>query len=249
MKPRATNYGAMLAALLMILVLSTKTYACACCSNSGEWFQTTNRVEDHHLAALDSVPFGPQANIYMTAGEDPIKGMASTSDKYNFSLARGGRRWTLTFKDEQGKTGTLSFTIPATMVSYGVDQRGGEDAGGNGPALYHEWRFAGPVTGTGIFQKGMVGRTRFHLILQGTGNNCVDSSTFHNWNLQVSGPRADYSFYGSFKGSANARENAAARSRETETALSEDQAVSKVMLALVEAWNDTTARELTATVA
>jgi hypothetical protein len=196
---------------------------------------------------MDMVKFAPATKIYMSAGDDAIKGMSSTSEKYSVSLSKQGRRWTLTFKDEQGKTGTLSFTIPATMVSYVVDPYGGEKYdGGASPTLYHEWRFAGPVTGTGIFKKGMIGRTRFHLVLQGTSNACIDSAGFHNWNLQVSGPRADYSFYGSLKGNANAPENATTRSRETETASREDQAVSKVMLALVEAWNNTTARELMA---
>ena len=248
MKNRTKNYGAMLVALLMVLVLSVKTYACACCSNSGTWHQGTNNVEDYHRAELDGVTFQPVANLFMTeAGEDMIKGMSSVSDKYNLSISRPGRRWTLTFKDEQGKSGTLSFTVPATMVSYGVDQHGGEEAGGTGPAIYHEWRFAGPVTGTGIFKKGMIGRTKFHLVLQGTSNACVDSSSFHNWNLQISGPRADYAFYGSLRSNA-APENATTRRQKTETSASEDHAVSKVMLALVEALNDTTARELTAAI-
>jgi hypothetical protein len=246
MKTRVMNYGAMLIALLMILVLSVEAYACACCSNGGEWTQRTNRVEeDYHMAAVDALQFGPLANTYMTeAGEDGIKGMSSVADKYNLSLRRAGRRWTLTFKDEQGRTGTLSFTIPVTMVSYAVDPHGGENAGGTGPAIYHEWRFAGPVTGTGIFKKGMVGHTRFHLVLQGTSNNCVDTSSFHNWNLQISGPRADYSFYGSFKG--NAPENATDQTPERDAASNQDQAVGKVMLALVQAWNNAAARELTA---
>lgn len=247
MKTRATNYGAVLTALLMIFVLSTKTYACACCSSGGEWDQRTNSVDDFYRNEMNAVKFAPVANIYMTdAGEDMIKGMSSVSEKYSLSLSKQGRRWTLTFKDEQGKTGTLSFTIPATMVSYSVDPYGGEKyEGGSGPTLYHEWRFAGAVTGTGIFTKGMLGRTKFHLVLQGTSNSCIDAAGFHNWNLQISGPRADYSFYGSLN-KDNAPVNAADQSRETETASSDDQAVRKVMLALVEAWNNTTVRELTA---
>jgi hypothetical protein len=246
MKTRAMSYGVVLTALIMILVLSARAYACACCSNGGEWYQGTNRVEERHLADLDYLPFGPLANTYMTeAGEDGIKGMTSIADKYNLSLRKTGRRWMLTFKDGQGRTGTLSFTIPATMVTYTVDPYGGEKYdGGAGPTLYHEWRFAGAVTGTGIFKKGMVGRTRFHLVLQGTSNACIDAAGFHNWNLQISGPRADYSFYGSFKG--NAPENAAGESPEKETASGQDHAVRTVMLALVEAWNNTAARELTA---
>ena len=251
MKKRAMNFGAMLGALLMILVLSVSAHACACCSNGGEWSQRTNRVEDYHLSSLDLLPFAPLANTYMTeAGEDGIQGVTSIADKYNLSLSKSGRRWTLAFRDDQKRTGTLSFTIPATMVSYVVDPWGGEKtAGGAGPTLYHEWRFSGPVTGTGIFKKGMIGRPKFHLVLQGTSNMCIDAAGFHNWNLQISGPRADYSFYGSFKSDANAPENAAAQRPEKDAASNQDQAVGKVMLALVRAWNDTTTRELTAAIA
>jgi hypothetical protein len=251
MKTRVINYGTGAVALLMIFVLSVNTYACACCSNGGEWAQRADRVQDHHLADLDSLPFGPLANTYMTeAGEDGIEGIASVADKYNLSLRKAGRRWTLTFKDEQGRTGTLSFTIPATMVAYVVDPYGGEKtAGGAGPTLYHEWRFSGPVTGTGIFKKGMIGRPKFQLVLQGTSNMCIDSAGFHNWNLQISGPRADYSFYGSFKTNANAPENAADQNPEKDAASNQDQAVGKVMLALVEAWNNAATRELTAAMA
>ena len=205
MKLRATSYSAILIVLAMLLVLPARAYACACCSNGGEWYQKSNSVDDYHFNEIDRLVFKPAANLYMTeAGEDVIQGMSSVSESYHVTLSKAQRRWTLAFKDAAGKTGTLSFSIPARMVRFAVDMHESEMRGGAGPGLYHEWRFSGPVSGTGIFKKGMIGQTRFHLVLQGRSNSCVGAEAFTNWNLQISGPRAGYSFYGSFNQSAAA---------------------------------------------
>lgn len=206
MRDRAKSYSAILLVLMLLLLLPVKSaYACACCSSPGEWMQRTQSVDDYYFAELDRVMFGPEANTYMTeAGEDTVKGISPVADKYRLSLTKNGRRWTLTFKDEKGNTGTLSFVIPAKMVSFVVDRQDGEESAGGGPLLYHEWRLAGPVTGTGIFRKGATAGTKFHLVLQGTGNSCVDAATLTSWNLQVTGPRADFAFYGAFKQTAAA---------------------------------------------
>jgi hypothetical protein len=205
MKHRATSYSAILIVLAMLLMLPARAYACACCFNEGEWHQKSNTVDDYHFNEIDRLVFKPAANLYMTeAGEDMIQGMSTVSESYQVTLAKAQRRWTLTFKDAAGKTGTLTFSIPARMVSFTVDMHDSETPGGAGPGLYHEWRFSGPVSGTGIFKKGMIGQTRFHLVLQGRSNSCVGAEAFANWNLQISGPRASYSFYGSFNQSAAA---------------------------------------------
>lgn len=246
MKTKAMNYGAILGALLLILVFSAKAYACACCSEPGRWYQKTGTVDDFHRAEIDNVKFQPVANTYMTeAGEDGIQGMSSVADKYTLSLSKQGRRWTFSFKDEQGRTGTLSFMIPTMMVVYSVDPHGGDGENtGTGPAIYHEWRFTAPVTGTGIFKKGMIGRPRIQLVLQGTSNACIDSAGFHNWNMQIEGPRADYSFYGSFKEAATTSP-AEGQNGRTDSHAETEQAVTNVMLSLVEEWNKIYTRELT----
>ncbi|BAZ11200.1 hypothetical protein NIES4071_30260 [Calothrix sp. NIES-4071] len=102
------------------------------------------------------------------------------------------------FKDEKGKTGTLSLTIPANLVSFKTDlyeNRGSS----NQVILYKELRLEGKVAGNGIFAKGITPDTKFRLVLQGRGGNCMSAEDFKTWNLQVFGSRANFSFYSSFK--------------------------------------------------
>jgi hypothetical protein len=105
----------------------------------------------------------------------------------------------LNFKDKAGRTGTLSFTLPASIVQFAADIQDGQESAGGGPLLYKEWRLTGPVTGTGVFKKGSTPQTKFRLVLQGRGNSCTSAEMFDNWKLQVFGPRASYQFYGKFK--------------------------------------------------
>jgi hypothetical protein len=201
MKFRATKYHAMfLASAFLLLALPAQALCCACCSNTGEWSQGNTSVDQYRFDEINRMVFAPLANTYMTdAGEDSTRGLTSPAENYKLSLSKDQRRWTLSFKDDKGKTGTLSFNIPASMLYFIVDLQNGQESAGGGPMLYHEWRLSGPVSGTGIFQRGIAGRTKFQLIFQGMGNSCADANTFKSWNLQITGPRAAYSFYGLFK--------------------------------------------------
>jgi hypothetical protein len=188
--------------LAMIFILPVQeSHACACCANSGEWYERAGKVSDYEFAEISRLRFSPAAKTFLTgAGKGEIKGVASVADTYALSLTRQGRRWALRFKDERGRTGTLTFDIPATVVSFGADMHRGEESGGGGALLYKEMRFAGRVTvGTGIFKKGITANTKMRLILQGTGNSCMSAEDFKHWTLQVSGPKASYSFYGSLE--------------------------------------------------
>lgn len=168
-----------------------KPLVCACCAEEGEWYESSQRITDAQLHELNRVRFSTTANTYQTPADDN-----DLSSSYALTQTRDGRRWELKFRDEQGKTGTLSFMLPATAVSYGVDMQD-RPPGGVGPALYKEWRLAGTARATGILKKGLAGTARFRLILQGRGNRCEQTEDFKNWILRVSGPRLSYSFYGS----------------------------------------------------
>jgi hypothetical protein len=122
-------------------------------------------------------------------------------DYQSFSLSnffKAGNALTLTFKGESGAAGSLVLFLPRVAASFGVDMHQYPD-GSAGPILYKEWRFEGSVGGSGIFKKGLARGTKFHLILQGQGNNCLSAEDFKNWRLQIKGPRASYAFYGSLK--------------------------------------------------
>jgi hypothetical protein len=163
---------------------------CACCADDGEWYETTERLESAQLSELERLRFAATAKRVESAADDGE--FAST---YSLSHRRTGRRWELRLRDEQGKTGTLSFTLPASIVSFGTDMFEHPE-GSAGPILYKEWRFSGAAQVTGIFKKGMPGASRFRLVLQGRGNNCPAMEDFKRWTLQLSGGRTTHAFYG-----------------------------------------------------
>jgi hypothetical protein len=141
------------------------------------------------------IKFGPLASVYLTAvGFEDLKGLPGEYASYNLShIFNPGGSMTLKLKTERGQTGSLVLSLPKTAISFGADLHEGEGE----PVLYKEWRFEGMVSGSGIFKKGVVRGSKFRLILQGRGNNCVSAEDFKNWRLQITGTRASYAFYGS----------------------------------------------------
>ena len=188
--------------LLSALLLwpAARASACACCSEPGVWYERTDRISEYETSEIDRLRFDAVASTYMTdAGEDMLEGVSNPAEEYAFSLTKRQRRWVLNFKDKEGRTGTLSFTLPASIVEFAADINDGQQSGGGGPLLYKEWRLTGPVTGTGVFRKGSTPQTKFRLVFQGRGNSCTSAEMFDNWKLQIFGPRASYQFYGKFK--------------------------------------------------
>ena len=57
--------------------------------------------------------------------------------------------------------------------------------GGGGPLLYRELRLEGSLTATGALRG-----TRYRLVLQGRGNNCLNAGDLRAWHLDVSGGAA-----------------------------------------------------------
>ena len=169
-------------------VSSAASPICACCTDEGEWYQRTGKSD---LVQLDRVRFAPTVNTYEPPGSD-----GELSSTYALSHTRNGRRWQLRFRDEQGKTGTLSFVLPLSAVYFGADLHDSEP-GGLGPLLYKEWRFNGTAQVAGIFKGLLKGTARFHLILQGRGRRCTEAEDFKHWTLQINGAGDSYSFYGS----------------------------------------------------
>lgn len=186
--------------LVLMLVLAPSAQACACCAEPGTWFERSGPMAGFEYAELQRVRFSPVAKLYLTAGGiDTIKGIQNASGRYTLTQSRVGRRWQLMFRDARGNSGMVVFSIPRSAVTHGVDLRDGRQSGGGGPLLHKEYRLAGVVSGTGIFARGMAGQPRFRLILQGRGNVCLAAGDFKHWRLEVTGPRADYAFYGSLK--------------------------------------------------
>lgn len=192
--------GVLALVLASVLLWPVRVNACACCSEPGVWYERTDPISSYELSEINRLRFDAVAHTYMTeAGDDNIKGIRNPAEEYALSFSKRGRRWELKFKDKEGHTGTLTFSVPATLVEFAADINDEQESSGGGPMLYKEWRLTGALTGTGIFTGGSTSQTKFRLVLQGRGNNCTSAETFDGWKLQVFGPRAAYQFYGSFK--------------------------------------------------
>ena len=141
------------------------------------------------------------------AGFDTIKGLSAIEKDFfesgdnsegDFDLANAfaNRVWTFTFKTSMGKTGTLRLPMPAQVTTFRADIHDGSDQG-LGPLLYKEFRFKGTVAvGSGFLSNSVAGPTTYLLVFQGRGLACDDVSDFRAWNLEVTGKKASYQFYG-----------------------------------------------------
>ncbi len=186
-----------LVALFLVLVGAQTAHACACCSNQGQREVGTAKLDATLRDQIQRLRFGTEAQLYM--GErDPsdIKGIATPSGKYTLRVAQEAKRWTFTFSDKAGRTGTLALAIPDSVAIFSVDPRLDEREGTTGPVLFKEWKLTSPVTGSGIFTPGMSTGQRVTLILQAHGNNCTSADLATHWTLVVHGPKAEYHFFG-----------------------------------------------------
>jgi hypothetical protein len=172
--------------------------ACACCADAGERIETTAPLQSFERAELERMRLGKQAKLFLTAaGFSGVSGISNPSDVYDVALTRQGNRWTFTFKDGSGKTGSLAFALPAVIESFFVDPHDGVQSRGGGPLLFKEWRLSAPLAATGVFAAGMAGAPTVRFVVQGRGNVCTSAEQFTSWMLVVSGPKASYALHGS----------------------------------------------------
>jgi hypothetical protein len=192
-----------------IMLVPSSVLACACCAEPGTYSIWTGKPDKFYIDILREIEFDNDAFLYMTeAGFDSIKGLSSIEHEYNdgswiatpgdFDLVNtfNGKVWTFTLKTPKGKTGTLRLPIPTQMVAFKVDIHD-EDNRPNGPWLYKEFRFKGTVSsGSGFLGGSIANPTTYFLVFQGRGNGCDDVSNFRNWNLEITGKKARYQFFG-----------------------------------------------------
>jgi hypothetical protein len=186
--------------LTFVFLFPSRAFACACCADDGYYRIATKKPSDLELGELKKIRFGA-ANLFSNAGfPDNIKGLNPVGENYSLGGALSGKTWRFDFSDETGKTGTLVFAKPLSMVDYAVDVRDGKQGGAGGPLLYKEWRFKYKLqSANGIFAKGFAPATEYFLVLQGRGNTCTQASDFTDWRLEVTGKRATYAFFGKVK--------------------------------------------------
>jgi hypothetical protein len=197
---RGVAYSLILIALTMFLSLpagvsnvsSAEAMFCACCADAGDWYQRAEKIDADMQKEISRVKFSEATNTSRdTDGEVFLDG------KFELSQSKDSRHWQLRLGGSQGKSGALSLRIPLRLVSFGADVHDGQEGGGGGPLLYKEWRFEGPVTGTGVFKSWKGTAAKFHLVLQGRGNHCTQAEDFKHWILYVNNGPTSLSFYGS----------------------------------------------------
>ncbi len=198
------------AALLLAQSIFAVEPWCACCAEPGMYSISTGKPIDYQTDLMKEMKFDKHAFLFMTeAGFESIKGLSSIEKEFDdaswiaspgaLDLVAGftGKKWTFTIKSPKGKTGTLVLPIPAQMLTFKVDIHDGQKSDGGGPLLYKEFRFKGLVSnGTGFFGPSIVKPTSYFLVFQGRGNGCDNVEDFNNWNLEVTGKKARYQFFG-----------------------------------------------------
>lgn len=189
------NVRRCLVVLMFLTLFPAQVWACACCSDEGEYRISFRKPGTYELGLMKEMKFGPRANLIETQANvaEETKSPSHQADSYSLTAILSGSFWKLTFSDG-GKSGTLNLPLPPKMLSYAVDTHDGQQSPGGGPVLYKEWRFEGRGTGVGIFRNGSP--TTYFLVFQGRGNRCDNAEDFSHWRLELKGPRARYAFYG-----------------------------------------------------
>lgn len=171
--------------------------ACACCANIGERSDIVMKLEKSYVEELEQLRFERTAVLFLgEADPDSVKGITTASENYNLEAAWKNRQIVFAFRDQAGRSGTLTLTQPKTISLFSVDPRNQPDHP-RAPRLYKEWRLTSKAAGTGVFAAGLGAGQSLTLVLQGGGNNCTSANDFTHWMLVMWGPKAKYHFYGS----------------------------------------------------
>lgn len=179
-----------------IFIFPSDALACACCAEPETYSISTRKPADFELAELGKIQF-KTANLFMNAaGEDNIKGISSIGESYSLDGRMQNNSWKFNFKDDKGKTGTLSLSKPVSIIAFMADIHDREPGAGE-VSLYKEWRFKYRLqSATGVFQTGIAPATEYFLVLQGRGNGCTQAEDFTHWRLEITGKKANYAFFG-----------------------------------------------------
>lgn len=185
---------------LVIWLFPSSAFACACCAERGFYSIRTGKPSDYELEELQKLKF-QDAELYTDAGyPDTISGIAPLGESFSVEALLSGKIWAFNFKDNNQKSGKLDLTKPLSMVEYMVNLPSENNESQGEPMLYKEWRFKYKVqSANGIFKNGFAPTNEYFLVLQGYGNVCTSAEDFTKWHLEISGKRADFSFFGNLQ--------------------------------------------------
>lgn len=191
-----TKLPLFLSLLLLIWILPSSAFACACCVEPGHYSIRTAKPKSYEIEELKKIKFNT-AELYMTAaGDDFIKGINPLGESFTVNALLNGAVWSFNFKDNNQKTGKLDLTKPISMVEFMVDLPSKEKQTGE-TRVYKEWRFKYRLqNANGIFKNAFAPATDYFLVLQGYGNGCTSADDFTKYHLEITGKKADFTFFG-----------------------------------------------------
>lgn len=191
-------------AVTILLSIPAKIFACACCSEPGQYSIRVTKPAVYQLEMFKEINFSNKVELFVTpAGTEIIKGLGDVANSYSlFDGAFETNKWTLNFKDDKGKPGSLSLPQPATVLEFKADIH---DKKEGDPVLYKEFRFQGNVaTASGFFKNGFVpAATKYFFVLQGRGNNCDNAEDFTHWRVEITSKKSNFAFFGELKNPVN----------------------------------------------
>lgn len=201
---KITNFLSL--SLVLSTLLAGNVFGCACCAEPGTYFMRTAKPDKFVIDLVSEFAFAQKAKLYMTeAGFDTIEGLSAIQKEDEAAMGvmdyiAGGsfanKTWKLNLKTPKGSTAALTLPMPLKFTEQKADIHDVEDRP-NGPWLYKELRFEGPVSNaTGFARAGFVRGTTYSLVFQGRGVGCDEVEDFTHWHLSIDGPKAGYAFYG-----------------------------------------------------
>jgi hypothetical protein len=193
----SSRLASLLGGAIVLLAGASSAHACACCTNLGQRRVAVEKFDSGKQHDVSLMRFAPAARLFTGEGDlQSVKGIATPALEYEMSVTRDKDRMVFSFRDKEGRSGTLALQQPQTVSVFEVDPRAQDEEGGLGPSLYKEWKLTSRAAGTGVFAPGAGPRQQITLILQGRGNGCTSSVDFTHWTLVVHGPVAEYHLFG-----------------------------------------------------
>ena len=196
------NSVSFLVATVITLSAASSAFACACCVERGHYSRSRVKMRSYLTAMMGDIRIGGRADLYMTeAGFDMIKGLPEieqydaegATPSFSFTSSFDKKIWRLHVRAGPVRNGTLVIPMPLQIMMHKADIDGIDN--GLGVSLYKEFSLKGKVNSSSGILRSARG-ANYHLMFQGRGNGCDDASDFSRWRLEVSGPRAEYAFFG-----------------------------------------------------
>lgn len=175
-------------------------FACACCSERGTRIDGRFKLDDATRHQIGRMMFAKDASLTSQLDDDASSPMLpGSSSSYDLTVTRAADVMTFAFRDPKGRSGRLSFTMPARVWIFTVDPFGDAKDEGLGPSLYKEWRLTVPVKADGIFRRARPPGHQAILIFHGRGRGCTEAEHFTDWSLVLRGPAGAVTFYGALE--------------------------------------------------